>query len=74
MRSFLVTAAVLLPQCLALAVDTTRDPSTSAGAAPVVGFPEYEDDIFWGDKHRRVRDEYNGFAPNIEHMIRDLGK
>jgi len=72
MKSFLTTAAVLLPQCLALAIDTNIESPISVDAAQVVGFPNHEADIFWGDKHRRVRTN-DGFSVDIEDMIRDLG-
>jgi len=72
MKSFLATAAVLLPQCLALAIDTNIESSMSVDAAQVVGFPDYEADMFWGDKHRRVQTD-DGFSVDIEDMIKDLG-
>ena len=73
MKSLLATAAVLLPHCLAIAVDANQNQVASTDAAQVVDFPEYEADIFWGEKHRRVRDPYDGGSVDIEHMIRDLG-
>lgn len=72
MKSFITTAAVLLPQCLALAIDTNTESSVSVDTAQVVGFPDYEADIFWGDKHRRMRTD-DGFSIDIEDMIKDLG-
>jgi len=62
--------ASVLPQCLALAIGSFGDDV----AAPAVAMPEdLESDVYWGDKHNRLRYTPETFNGEVELMIRDLG-